>query len=99
MEARCGKSVTGPMLKEKRKVYEELLQVSENEQLTGEGHGESGLVDKGDVQKDCDRIAQILSTYAPKDQWNFDETGLFGHAPPDQGLCTTQLSGKKRDKF
>lgn len=58
METRHGESLTGPMLKEKRKIYEELLQVPEDEQLTGNGwigsfcktfnikeqrrHGESG---------------------------------------------------------
>ena len=35
METRHGESLTGPMLKEKRKIYEELLQVPEDEQLTG----------------------------------------------------------------
>ena len=65
MEARHGESLTGPMLKAKRKIYEQLFQVPEDERLTGDGwigsfcktynikerrrHGESGSVDKGDA--------------------------------------------------
>ena len=37
METRHGESLTGPMLKEKRKIYEELFQVPKDEQLTGNG--------------------------------------------------------------
>src|SRR5438046_2666277 len=34
-----------------------------------------------------------------KDRWNFDETALFAFAPPDRGLASKQMSGKKKSKF
>ncbi|KAF8230071.1 hypothetical protein L208DRAFT_1283815, partial [Tricholoma matsutake] len=30
---------------------------------------------------------------------NADESGLFPFAPPDQGLASTQMAGKKKEKF
>jgi len=69
-----GETVTGPMLQEKRKRFEDLFNVPDIERLLGDGwllpfcraykikeykqHGEAGSAD-------------------PKDQWNFDETSLF----------------------
>ncbi|KIJ59005.1 hypothetical protein HYDPIDRAFT_177950 [Hydnomerulius pinastri MD-312] len=96
------------MLWEKRRRFEEELQIPEKERLLGEGwlqsffktykiwehcwHGEAGSVNMDTVQK-------ILAQYALRDQWNFDETSLFPYAPPDHGLATKQMSGKKKEKF
>ena len=88
-----GEHVSGPMLQEKRKRFEELLGVPEEERLTGVGwvpsftktynlrerrrHGEAASVDLAAVAAERERIAKVLAKFAPKDRWNFDETSLF----------------------
>jgi len=88
-----GEHVNGPMLKEKRRKFEELFGVPEEEQLSGDGwltpfckaykmqehrrHGEAGSVDPDAVDIERKRCAEILSKFAPRDRWNFDETSLF----------------------
>ncbi|KAH7929555.1 DDE-domain-containing protein [Leucogyrophana mollusca] len=110
-----GETVNGPMLREKRKRFEDELNVPQNERLTGEGwlapfckaykikefrrHGEAGSVDLNAVARERARVQKILSTFPSKDRWNFDESSLFAFAPPDRGLATKQMSGKKKDKF
>ena len=92
MEA-IGEVVTGPMLREKRKRFEEELQVPDKERLPGDGwvasfcktynirerrrHGEAGSVNYEDVEVERRRCQKILAQYAPRDRWNFDETSLF----------------------
>jgi hypothetical protein len=92
MEA-IGETVTGPMLQEKRKRFEEELKVPEVERLTGDGwvasfcktyrirehrrHGEAGSVNTSAVEMEHKRCQKILAQYAPRDRWNFDETSLF----------------------
>ncbi|KIO02118.1 hypothetical protein M404DRAFT_148352 [Pisolithus tinctorius Marx 270] len=103
------------MLREKRKRFEEELQIPQNERLAGDGwlqsfcntykirehrlHGEAGSVDTTAVNVEQERCKKILAQYAPRDRWNFDETALFPYAPPDRSLATKQMSGKKKDKF
>ena len=41
-------------------------------------HGEAASVDKEAVAKEWERIAAILMEYDVWNQWNFDETSLFG---------------------
>jgi hypothetical protein len=62
-------------------------------------HGEAGSVDLEAVQKECVCIREVLARYAKKNRLNFDETCLFAFAPPDRGLATKQMSGKKKSKF
>ncbi|KIK22672.1 hypothetical protein PISMIDRAFT_79125, partial [Pisolithus microcarpus 441] len=62
-------------------------------------HGEAGSVDLTAVEAEKMRLKAILANYAPKDIFNFDETSFFPLAPPDRGLATQQMSGKKKDKF
>jgi hypothetical protein len=85
--------VNGPMLQEKRSRFEKLFNVPDNEWLTGQGwvskflkaqkmkehrrHGEAGSVDLVAVEAERKRMQKILSAFAPKDIWNFDETSLF----------------------
>ena len=85
--------VTGPMLREKRSRFEVEFQVPEKERLTGEGwlnsfcktynirehrcHGEAGSVDLAAVVIEHQRCQRILSKFAPRDRFNFDETTLF----------------------
>jgi len=84
---------SGPMLREKRRRFEDLLNVPQEERLTGDGwvasftktynlrehrrHGEAGSVDLVAVEAERHRIAKVLAKFAPRDRWNFDETSLF----------------------
>lgn len=88
-----GEVVTGPMLREKRKRFEDELKVPEEERLSGDGwvssfckaynirehrrHGEAGSVDREAVKVERERCQRILAQYTPRDRWNFDETSLF----------------------
>lgn len=44
-------------------------------------------------------MREILARFTKKDRWNFDESSLFAFAPPDRGLATRQMNGKKKSKF
>ncbi|OJA10065.1 hypothetical protein AZE42_10564 [Rhizopogon vesiculosus] len=88
-----GEHVNGPMLKEKRRKFEELLEVPEDERLSGDGwltpfckaykirehrrHGEAGSVDLDAVEVERKRCEEILSKFAPRDRWNFDGTTII----------------------
>ena len=88
-----GEHTSGPMLREKRKRFEDLLGVPEEERLTGDGwvpsftktyhlrehrrHGEAGSVDLAAVEAEQRCMTKVLEKFAPKDRWNFDETSLF----------------------
>lgn len=43
-------------------------------------------------------ICQDLSTYAPQDIFNCDETGLYWKKIPDQSLLTQSIPGQKKEK-
>ncbi|EGO05072.1 hypothetical protein SERLA73DRAFT_44001 [Serpula lacrymans var. lacrymans S7.3] len=103
------------MLKEKQKHFEDNCQVPIEERLIGDGwdasfcrtyniqeyrrHGEAGSVDLDAVSAERERCQKILLQFAPRDWWNFNVTALFPFAPPDRGLATKQMSGKKKEKF
>jgi len=86
-------TVSGPMLREKRKRFEDLLGVPDDERLSGEGwvapfcaaynlkecrrHGEAGSVDLEAVEKERKRLQLLMLTFRLRDRWNFDETSLF----------------------
>ena len=88
-----GETVTGPMLREKRKRFEDLLMVPDIERLCREGwltlfcrayrikeyrrHGKAGSADLDAVEAEQKRVQELMKKFAPKDQWNFDETSLF----------------------
>ena len=88
-----GETVSGPMLLEKRKTFEEMLKVPEDKQLHGVGwlgpfcraykikeyrrHGEAGSVDLNAVETERKRIQELSKKYTPKDRFNADETSLF----------------------
>ncbi|KIJ49861.1 hypothetical protein M422DRAFT_135371, partial [Sphaerobolus stellatus SS14] len=100
---------------QKRLTFENLLDVPQEEHLEGDGwvqsfsraygikefrrHGEAASVDLTAVKQEQIRVAEIVATFALKDRFNFDETSLFPYAPPDRGLATQQMSGKKTNKF
>jgi hypothetical protein len=86
-------TVSGPMLREKRKRFEDLLGVPDDERLSGEGwvapfcaaynlkecrrHGEAGSVDLEAVEKERKRLQLLMLTFRLRDRWNFDETSPF----------------------
>jgi hypothetical protein len=61
-------------------------------------HGETGSVDLTSVDAEQQRMCEILARFSKRDRWNFDETSLFGAAPPEHGLATQMFSGKKKSK-
>jgi len=85
-------TIDGPMLREKRKQFEEEFNVPADERL-GDGwvpsfcktyrlkeyqwHGEAGSADPEAVEAERKRIQGVLASFAERDRWNFDETGLF----------------------
>lgn len=88
-----GESVNGAMLVAKRGRFEDLFNVPLEERLQGDGwvspfkraynikeyrrHGEAGSVDVTLVEAERRRVKAILAKFAPKDRFNFDETGFF----------------------
>ena len=78
-----GETVSGPMLKEKRKRFEQQFEVPKKECLLGDGwiapfchafgikechrHGEAGSVDLEGVETECKHVGMILATYLAKD--------------------------------
>jgi len=88
-----GKTYIDDMLQVKRKQFEILLQVAENQWLSGKGwispfckqfkikeyqwHGEAGSVDLGAVVIERIHMQGLLEKYAPYDQLNFNELGMF----------------------
>jgi hypothetical protein len=91
MEQR-GKTVSGPMLREKRRRFEDKFQVPETERLLGESwiqsfcktykireirrHGETASVDLDAVDTERLWCQQLLANYAPRDRFNMDETAF-----------------------
>ena len=86
-------TVKGPMLKEKRQQFEDKFNIPEDDQLISDGwiapfckmyklkeyhqHGETGSVDLEAVEVERKWLQGVLASYAKKDCFNFDETGLF----------------------
>ncbi|KIK74870.1 hypothetical protein PAXRUDRAFT_174437, partial [Paxillus rubicundulus Ve08.2h10] len=62
-------------------------------------HGEAGSVDIEAVTREWERIKKLYAEYPPEDNLNFDELGLFGFTPPDCGIASKQIFGKKSNKF
>jgi hypothetical protein len=62
-------------------------------------HGEAGSVDIVAVEAERLHMREILAPYLKRDRFNCDESAFFAFAPPDRGLATQQMSGKKKSKF
>jgi DDE superfamily endonuclease len=62
-------------------------------------HGEAASVNLQVVKAEQVRVQEILAKFAPRDCWNFDKTALFAFAPPDWGLASKQMRGKKKHQF
>ena len=78
-------------------------------------HGEAASVDDQAADRECKHVQELMKRFAPRDRWNFDEMSLFPkwvisvfwfnltypslRAPPDHGLATKYMSGKKNEWF
>ncbi|KAF5350334.1 hypothetical protein D9758_012795 [Tetrapyrgos nigripes] len=107
-------TVSGPMLQEKRAEFEEGLGVPQEERLSGRGwigsfckaynirqirrHGESASVDPAVAEAEQARCSAMNEDYPPEHRFNSDESSFFWTAPPDRGLATREMHGKKKDK-
>jgi hypothetical protein len=60
--------------------------------------GEAGSVDLTNMAADLAHIQAKVAQYAPADQYNCDETGLFWKLMPERGLSTHRLPGQKKEK-
>jgi hypothetical protein len=61
-------------------------------------HGEAASVSEVDIAMELAQIQARVAQYAPADQYNCDETGLYWKINPDKSLSTYQLSGTKKQK-
>ena len=62
-------------------------------------HGEAASANPEDISSERARLKEINACYKPKDQFNGDETCLNPYNPPDRGMATHKISGKKKNKF
>ena len=60
--------------------------------------GESGSVDKHDMEKKLKSIREKIDQFPMKDDFNMDETSLFYRLQANHSLATKQLEGRKHDK-
>ncbi|KAF9221518.1 DDE-domain-containing protein [Gyrodon lividus] len=89
-----GEMVTGLMLREKQRRFEDQFQIHEFH-----CHGEAASVDQDAVEAERIQCWQLVAKFTPRDSFNVDETGFNPYSPPDRGLTTKQMSGKKKEKF
>ena len=52
-----------------------------------------------DVEKERACMQGITQKFSKRDTFNLDETSFFAYVPPDRGLASAQMSGKKKEKF
>jgi hypothetical protein len=62
-------------------------------------HGEAASVNLMDVTSEQARLKEINIRYKAKDRFNIDETYINPFNPPDRGMATHKISGKKKNKF
>ena len=60
-------------------------------------YGEAGSLSEN-AAAEMVKIRQALSTYAPQDIFNCDETGLYWKMIPDQSLSTESIPDRKKEK-
>lgn len=60
-------------------------------------HGEAGSLSE-DAAAEMIRIRQLLSSYAPQDIYNCDETALYWRMIPDRSLSSSSIPGRRKNK-
>ncbi|KDQ18967.1 hypothetical protein BOTBODRAFT_98136, partial [Botryobasidium botryosum FD-172 SS1] len=61
-------------------------------------YGEAGSVDQAQLALEIPRLQEIISKYARRDVFNWDESGLYYRARPTRGLAMSSHPGFKVDK-
>ena len=62
-------------------------------------HGEAASADLQDVINEQVKLKEINARYKPEDRFNCDESYVNPFNPPDRGMATHKISGKKKNKF
>ncbi|KAF5363062.1 hypothetical protein D9758_012661 [Tetrapyrgos nigripes] len=98
-------TVSGPMLQEKRAEFEEGLGVPQEERLSGQGWIGSFCkaynirqIRRHVAEAEQARCSAMNEDYPPEHHFNGDKSSFFWTAPPDRGLATREMHGKKKDK-
>ena len=60
--------------------------------------GESGSADVAAINDALPGLRATIRSYAPRDVFNMDETGLFYCLAPDRTIASRQMEGMKKDK-
>ena len=61
-------------------------------------HGEAASADPADIVGERARLKEVNTRYKREDQFNLDEMYLNPFNPPDRGMVTHKINGKKKNK-
>ncbi|QRV97843.1 tigger transposable element-derived protein 6 [Ceratobasidium sp. AG-Ba] len=61
-------------------------------------HGERASAPTETIAAERARLRSILAAYSPRDQYNMDETAVYGSLPPSAGLGTHDTGGLKPNR-
>ncbi|QRV78817.1 DDE superfamily endonuclease [Ceratobasidium sp. AG-Ba] len=61
-------------------------------------HGEAASAPIDTLADKVLRVLGLISSFGPRNSFNFDEFALFFWMPPDKGLATCEMSGVKANK-
>jgi hypothetical protein len=61
-------------------------------------HGEAAEVAPEHIRNEVESIQEVLRTFAPRDRYNCDETGLFWKRIPSRSFSTRAVPARRRDK-
>ena len=62
-------------------------------------HGEAASANPEDIMDEQTNLKEINAHYKLKDRFNCNESYINPFNPPDCGLATHKISGKKKNKF
>ena len=62
-------------------------------------HGEAASANSEDIASERARLKEVNIRYKEEDQFNLDESYINPFNPPDRGMATHKISGKKKNKF
>lgn len=62
-------------------------------------HGEAASANPEDIASERMQQKELNARYTPEDRFNGDESYVNPFNPPDRGMATHKISGKKKNKF
>ena len=62
-------------------------------------HGEAASATPEDIASERMQQKELNACYTPEDRFNGDEPYVNPFNPPDRGMATHKISGKKKNKF